>query len=64
VESLAQAAEVLVVLDVLAAGVDVDSLVDEDDGLDEEDASAPEAAGVSVLGLADPLAPPERLSVL
>jgi hypothetical protein len=54
---------VLVVLLVLAAGVELDSVVVVVD--DEDDASAPDAAGVSVLGFDDPpLELPERLSVL
>jgi hypothetical protein len=51
----------------LAAGVELDSLVDDDDDEDddeEDDASAPDAAGVSVLGLDDPPLEPDRLSVL
>jgi hypothetical protein len=51
----------------LAAGVELDSLVDADDDEDddeEDDASAPDAAGVSVLGLDDPPLEPDRLSVL
>jgi hypothetical protein len=52
----------------LAAGVELDSLVDDDDDDEdddeEDDASAPDAAGVSVLGLDDPPLEPDRLSVL
>ena len=49
------------VLLVLAAGVELDSLAA---GVEAEDDSAPLAAGVSVLGLDDPPELPDRLSVL
>jgi hypothetical protein len=59
VEKGTQAADVLVVL---AAGVELDSLAA---GADDEEDSLLLAAGVSVLGLVDPLLElPERLSVL
>jgi hypothetical protein len=64
VETGTQAAEVLVLellLELLAAGVELDSLAA---GVDEDDDSAPLAAGVSVLGLDDPPELLERLSVL
>jgi hypothetical protein len=64
VETRGQAAEVLVLellLELLAAGVELDSFAA---GEDEEDDSAPLATGVSVLGLDDPPELLERLSVL
>jgi hypothetical protein len=63
VETRAQAAEVLVLellLELLAAGVELDSFAA---GVDEDDDSAL-AAGASVLGLDDPPELLERLSVL
>ena len=63
-ETGAQAADVLVLellLELLAAGVEPDSFAA---GVDEDDESAPVAAGVSVFGLDDPPELPERLSVL
>lgn len=63
-ETGTQAAEVLVLellLELLAAGVELDSFAA---GVDEDDDSAPLAAGVSVLGFDDPPELLERLSVL
>lgn len=63
-ETRTQAAEVLVLellLVLLADGLELDSFAA---GVDEDEESAPLAAGVSVFGLDDPPELPERLSVL